>query len=211
MKYVINDEEYNVEIVKKHNKNTYIKLKDDLTISVTTGYFVGDKQIEKLLKKNNDFLVKAINNTKKKIENNIGFRYLGKKYDIILLSTISNVDIDDDKIYVKDMNVLNKWLKKEIQKLFLERLDYNYNLFSEKIPYPKLRIREMKTRWGVCNRKDNVITLNSNLIKEETEKIDYVIIHELSHFIHFNHSNLFWLQVSKYCPNYKKIRKELRG
>ena len=68
----------------------------------------------------------------------------------------------------------------------------------------------MKTRWGVYNRKNHTITLNSRLIEFDTEKIDYVITHELSHIIHFDHSEYFWQLVSKYCPNYKKIRKELK-
>ena len=89
-------------------------------------------------------------------------------------------------------------------------LDYNYNLFDEKIPYPILKIRLMKTRWGVCNRRSNTVTLNTKLIEYSLEKLDYVIIHELSHFVHFNHSKNFWNLVSKYCPNYKLIRKELK-
>ena len=68
----------------------------------------------------------------------------------------------------------------------------------------------MTTRWGVCNRKNNTVTLNSELMKYSLDKLDYVIIHELSHFVHFNHSSDFWLLVSKYCINYKKVRKELR-
>lgn len=94
--------------------------------------------------------------------------------------------------------------------IFEERLKYNYGLFDENIPYPKLKMRNMKTRWGVCNRKNLTVTLNSNLIKESLDKIDYVIIHELSHLVYFDHSSNFWAIVGKYCPNHKRIRKELR-
>lgn len=211
MEYTINNKKYNVIIEKKHNKNTYIKITDDLNILVTTNFFNSEKNIKKMLDENNKFLIKAIESQEKRNEKNLGFSFLGKKYDIIILPTIKDVEIDNNKIYVKDMETLSKWLKKQMNKVFLERLDYNYSLFNEKIPYPKMRIRNMKTRWGVCNRKDNIVTLNSNLIKEGIEKIDYVIIHELSHFIHFNHSALFWQVVSKYCHDYKRIRKELRG
>ena len=68
----------------------------------------------------------------------------------------------------------------------------------------------MKTRWGVCNKRDNSVTLNSKLMEFDLEKLDYVIIHELAHFIHFNHSKDFWNLVCKYEPNYKKIRKEMK-
>ena len=208
MQYKINDYLCNVYIEKKNNKNTYIRIKEDLNIYVTTNYFTTEKQVIKLLDNNYDYLFKMLNNMKQRNEKKELFYYLGKKYDIIYLD--SNVELYDDKIYVKNEETLNKWYKKQIKKIFKERLDYNYGLFIENIPYPNLRIRKMKTRWGVCNKKTNTVTLNSELIKYDISKIDYVIIHELSHFLHFNHSRSFWNQVEKYCPNYKKIRNELK-
>ncbi len=95
-------------------------------------------------------------------------------------------------------------------RVFSERLEYNYDLFDEKIPFPKLKIRKMKTRWGVCNKRDNSVTLNAKLIKYSLREIDYVIIHELSHFVHFDHSREFWETVSKYMPLYKKAVKVLK-
>ena len=106
--------------------------------------------------------------------------------------------------------MLEKWYKDEIVRIFDERYVYVFNHFKENIKSPILKIRDMKTRWGVCNRKKRYITLNSNLIKESIDKLDYVIIHELSHFVHFDHSKEFWAVVAKYCPKYKQIRKDLR-
>ena len=83
-------------------------------------------------------------------------------------------------------------------------------IFDEVDNCPTLKIRSMKTRWGVYNRVKHNITLNSHLIEYEIDKIDYVIIHELSHVIHFDHSKNFWNLVSKYCPNYKQMRKDLK-
>ena len=68
----------------------------------------------------------------------------------------------------------------------------------------------MKTRWGVCNRANNNVTLNSNLIRYDEKVIDYVIFHELCHFIHPNHSKMFWDLVSIYVPNWKIYRNELK-
>jgi len=68
----------------------------------------------------------------------------------------------------------------------------------------------MTSRWGVCNRKNKSITINTELVKKDLKYIDYVIIHELCHFVHFNHSSDFWKLVSKYCDNYKKLRKEMK-
>ena len=208
MKYIIQNKEYDVEIIHKNNKNTYIRIKEDETIYVTTSYFTTKKEIKRILDNNIDSIIKMLEKNKRKQEKNTMFYYLGNPYYIIYMP--SNLEISDNKIYVKDEKTLNKWLKNEILKIYKERIDYWYNIFEESIPYPKLKIRYMKTRWGVCNIKDNSVTLNSELIKYDLTKLDYVIVHELSHFIHFNHSKSFWCLVEKYSPNYKKIRKDLK-
>lgn len=209
MKYNIDNIDYEVVINKKNNKNTYIRFKEDMKIYVSTNYFVTKNQIIKMLDENIDYLKSIILKVERKQEKSELFYYLGNKYDIIIMPG-SNVNIMDSIIYVDSHEYLQKWYKKQAEILFKERLDYNYSLFEEKIPYPKLRIRKMKTRWGVCNRKTNTVTLNFELIKYDITKLDYVIIHELSHFVHFNHSSAFWNTVGKYYPEYKKVRKELK-
>lgn len=209
MKYEIDGIDYEVIIEKKNNKNTYIRVKEDGKIYITTNYFTSKGYLKNLLDNNYVALKKMIDKNKLKQEKNNQFYFLGKKYDIIIVPTI-DIEICHDKIFVKNTDYLNKWLKKRTEQIYKQRLDYIYNLYKEDIPYPKLRIRKMKTRWGVCNRKDNIVTLNSELIKYGYQQIDYVIVHELSHFIYFDHSKNFWLQVSKYCKDYKVIRKTLK-
>lgn len=209
MKFLIDDKEYEVVIQKKNNKNTYIRVKEDLKIYVTTSYFASKLYIYNLLEQNKEYLKKVL--TKQEIKNeNTSFKYLGKKYDVIICNIVNKVELDENKIYTPSEKELDKYIKKNTLELFKERLDYNYNLFFENIPYPKLKIRTMKTRWGVCNKRDNSVTLNSKLIEYNIEALDYVIIHELSHFVHFNHSKEFWMLVSKYNPNYKQIKKYLK-
>ena len=131
-------------------------------------------------------------------------------YDIIVVSGIDKIEIDGFKIFTPNKRKLELWYQKEMKKIFEGRLQYWYQIFEERIPTPKLKIRNMKTRWGVCNKRDNSVTLNSRLMEYDQTKLDYVIVHELSHFVHFNHSADFWNLVSKYCPNYKQIRKSLK-
>lgn len=201
--YKLDGDIYNVLVVKKNNKNSYIKIKDDLTIYVTTNYLTTKGEVKRMLDNEKDFLKRSLSRARKKMEKDELFYYLGQKYDIILVP-FENTEVYDDKIYVKDMRALDKWLKKEMKRIFSERLEYNYDLFDEDIPFPKLKIRSMKTRWGVCNKRDNSITLNSKLIRYSIHEIDYVIIHELSHFVHFDHSKEFWETVRMHMPDYKK-------
>lgn len=210
MEIKIDDRIYKVSVVKKSNKNTYIRVKDDLTILVTTHYLVSQDQIVDLLKRNEEYLRSMMLKKTKQQEKKETFYYLGQEYDIIIVPTMSKIDVDKTKIFVSSSEYLNKWYRKQMIETFKERLELKYRLFDEEIPYPILKFRKMKTRWGVCNRKTTSITLNAELIKLDVAKIDYVIIHELAHLVHFNHSADFWNLVSKYCPNYKDIRRSMK-
>jgi len=210
MKYNIDGVDYNVIIEKKNNKNLYIRVKEDLTIYVTAHYFTPKSEIIKILNNNLDYLKKMISKRLKEQEKKKHTYYLGEKYDLVFCNAFQDVEISSNKIYAKDQKTFDKWYKQNIKILFENRLKTMYNLFEEKIPFPNLRIRFMKTRWGVCNVKLKTITLNSKLIEYKLEALDYVIVHELSHLIHFNHSRDFWSLVEKYIPDYRKIRSYLK-
>lgn len=210
MKYEVDNIIYDVTIVRKNNKNLYIRVKDDLTIYVTANYFTTKTQIKNILDNNLEYLRKMINKRLIEQEKQKHVYYLGQKCDLVFSNIFKEVELDDNRIYAKDQKSFDKWYKNEIKNIFDKHLKMMYNLFEEKIDYPKLRIRLMKTRWGVCNIKTKTITLNSRLIEYKEEALDYVIIHELSHLIHFNHSKEFWNLVGKYVPNYRKIRAYLK-
>ncbi len=204
-----NDNNYDIVIERKNNKRTYIRVKDDLKIHVSTNYFETNFSIKKLIKDNYREICKMIDNAKVKKENNSGFFYLGKKYTIVHIDG-ADISFSNDIVYIGRDADIDKWYKSKAKDLFLERLNYNYDNFSRKIPYPKLRIRKMTSRWGVCNIMTHIITLNLNLIKRDTKYLDYVIVHELSHLIHGDHSSGFWKLVGENMPDYKKYREEMK-
>ena len=211
MKVTIDDREIDVIITrKKTNKRTYLKIDEDMNISITTNYFTRDKDILRLIDENHNFIIKNIELREKKKKFNETFYYLGKKYDIVYLNS-GKIELGEEKVFL-DKNIdIDKWLKKQASIIFQEELDKMYNIFPVSIPYPKLTIRLMKTRHGVCNVKTHRVTLNLDLIKRDIKYLDYVIIHELSHLVHPNHSKDFWNLVSMVIPDYKKLRKELNS
>lgn len=204
MEFLIENKLYNVKIIRKNNKKTYIRLNEN-EIIVTTNYFVTNKKIKKLLEENINFLIKRAKTFKK------GFYLMGKEYEVIYDEKINKTYIDDNKIITKNEKSLLKFESEKVKEIFSNRLILNYNKFSENIPFPSLRVRKMKSKWGVCNIKNISITLNYNLINYDYDCLDYVIIHELSHLVHFNHSKKFWELVQKYEPNYKNIKKKLKS
>lgn len=206
----IDNEKYKINVIKKaRNKNTYIRVNDDLEIVVTTSIFTTSKEIEKIINENITSVTKMINKTKAKKDYASSFYYLGHKYDIVYVNS-NTIFFGNDKVFIgKSVNV-DKYLKNEATKLFKSRLDKIYSEFSKAIPYPTLTIRSMKSRWGVCNTKTHRVTLNLELIRKDIVCLDYVIVHELSHLIHANHSKEFWMLVEENCPDYKKIRKMMK-
>ncbi len=205
MKYIVDDQEYEVIINKKRIRNLYMRFKNN-SIIINAPFFTSDKDIKQLIDNNTDYLRKMIKKDNKKQDN----LFLGNKIDIIGISNLKEAEYDNGKIYLKDRSKLDEAYKTLAIPIFKKEVDRIYQLFEEDIPYPKIKIRKMISRWGVCNRKTDTITLNLELIKYDISHLDYVIIHELSHFIHFNHSHSFWSLVNKYCPTYKIIRKSLR-
>lgn len=210
MKLRIDNYDYEVIIEKKKtNKNTYIRVKKDLKIYITTNIFATTKYIKELLEKNYSSIVKMVEKEKVKVANNSNFNYLGRSYDVIY-TEYCDISFGNGKVFLNKDFDIDKWYKNQAKVLFLEHLDKMYQKFSKKIPYPELKIRKMTTRWGVCNTKTKTITLNLELMKREEKYLDYVIIHELSHLIHANHSTSFWSLVEENCPNYKEIKKEMK-
>jgi predicted metal-dependent hydrolase len=105
-------------------------------------------------------------------------------------------------------------LKKHLMKFYHEKavvhLNQRVRILSEStglIP-KRLTFRNQKTRWGSCS-SDGSLNLNWKLIAFDESVIDYVIIHELCHLKHPNHSKRFWTLVEAHCPNYKRLNKQL--
>ena len=96
--------------------------------------------------------------------------------------------------------------------VFNEILDEVYPAF---IPYgvkkPKLRVRTMKSCWGSCLVNKGIITLNRKLLMKPRECIEYVMVHELCHFIHPNPSKEFYKFMEQFMPDWKERKGRLNG
>lgn len=203
------DKEYEVEIIKKENKNTYVRVRDK-KLYVTTNMLTSEKKIQQLLEENKKAIGKMIEKDEIRMNKREVFLLFGEYYDINYGEFEHQITVEDGKISVVNEEVLRKWIDGYIHSVFYTHLMMGYQKFAGKVPCPSLKIRPMKTRWGVCNTKTKVVTLNIELFRYEIECLDYVIIHELAHFLEPNHSKNFWSIVEEYCPNYKEIKKKLK-
>ncbi len=102
--------------------------------------------------------------------------------------------------------LLKQWLKQKAKQhltKWLRQVSIRINL-----PYRTTIIRGQKTLWGSCSRDRN-ISLNYKLLFLEPEVVEYVLIHELCHTIHMNHSSKFWQLVQQHQSNYQVLDKSL--
>lgn len=208
MEVYLKDKLVEVKIIPKNNKNIYFRFDDDLNLVITANKRVKEKEIKKLIVKNEDSLARMLDKAKIKKEKEHEFWYLGKKYQVVV-TNIDKVAFKDDRVFTPSMLELDKYVKFSIKKIFQEEVESLKAIITT--PDFELKIRKMKTRWGVCNYKSKSITLNSELIKYRKELLRYVIVHEMCHFYHHDHSKDFWKLVEYYYPDYKNARKELRS
>lgn len=78
------------------------------------------------------------------------------------------------------------------------------------VAYPEIKIRKMRSRWGSCIPQKQKITFNSLLLEKPPESIEYVVVHEFSHFIHPDHSKAFYQFVEQILPDWKSRKDKLK-
>ena len=103
-----------------------------------------------------------------------------------------------------------KWLEKEAEPVFEQSLSDMMRLMDGYgIERPGLYIRNMKSRWGSCNNRQKRVGLNVQLIKADRDCIDQVVLHELAHFVHYDHGEGFYALLGKLMPDWKERKKRL--
>lgn len=199
-----------VIVVRKNNKNIYFRIKEDLKLYITCPIYLSKNSIMNLIKENEDPIMKMYDKRLENKNNDSLFLYLGNKYYVVIDENTPNVSFSDNLVYAPSVDALKEFYDAEVKRVFTEEVAIAKRCFSN-LPEFSLKFRKMKTRWGVCNRGNNTITLNTELLKKEVTLIDYVIIHELCHFYEGNHGKNFWALVAQGYPNYKEARKKLRS
>ena len=85
----------------------------------------------------------------------------------------------------------------------------NRHAASMGVTFGRVTIRCQQTRWGSCSSRGN-LNFNCLLMLAPEEVLDYVVVHELAHRKQMNHSALFWREVERECPDYKKSLRWLK-
>ena len=78
------------------------------------------------------------------------------------------------------------------------------------LPQFELKGRSMHSMWGNCNTKTKVITLNWELLNFPQSCVDYVVFHEMTHFLYIYHDKNFYAYINRYMPDYKEAVKKMK-
>ena len=227
------------EVLRKARmKNSYIQVTAD-GVLVKTNKSTSMREINGFVTKKSAWIVKHLESLKaKKVEKSIvtGSRlyYLGKSYyvEIVEESEASapnstrlkpsvpnrlSLEFTHSKFIIKAQKGVSQeelaWLidmfykQKAIEKItpLVAKWSQEMGLTPTHIGY-----RKAKTRWGSCSSRDRV-SFNYYLMKMSSSCIEYVVVHELAHIVHKNHSADFWGLVKRYLRDYKDREEKIKG
>jgi predicted metal-dependent hydrolase len=200
-------------ICKKNLKNSYLSISKDSKVVLKTPK-VSQSYIDGLLTKKENWIKKQLI----KIQLNKP-KDVNLEDEVMLFGEIYSIDTDEAEILRRSIHRLRKPTEQNIKKCyddFYKTLSFDYltsrlEYFSSMmaLKYSEVRYKKLKRRWGSCDSK-KIITLNTQLLKIDKELIDYVVVHELAHLVHMNHSKEFHLLVQKYIPNANLLIKRLK-
>lgn len=204
-------------IIKSDRRTVCITVKPDLSIEVRAPGRMKQSDIEAFVLSKKDWLEKTLSKMEAAAPAEITYgskiNFFGEELTLTL-SESKKTALSDNLLLVckglsdKEMKkAVVDFYKAEAKKYLPERV--KEISFETGLSYSSLMINSAKTRWGSCTA--DRIHLSCLLMAAPPEAIDYVIIHELAHTVHHNHSPLFWALVAKHCPDYKAKRKELKS
>ena len=204
------------QIIRSNRKTLSLSINENSDLVVRAPHRVSDDEIQKFISEKSAWIDKKQRLIKARLEDNLNqfssaqCLYLGSLYPLkIDNNSVEPISFNGHMFTITNVNresislPLKSWYKKRFIEVALPRLSY----FSDKhkLKVNQVRVKEQKTLWGSCSSKNN-INLNYLLIMAPMKVIDYVIVHELVHTIHKNHSAKFWQKVATILPNYKDAR-----
>ncbi|NLZ47495.1 MAG: M48 family metallopeptidase [Clostridiales bacterium] len=221
--------QYNV--IKSKRKTIELSINDKKEIVIKAPINCSNEYINKFLKDKQKWITERLDVIEKRLSSRVylefktGERllYLGKSYPLVVEYDKGNrigagFDKGEFRLVLPHYlegeprkeaakKIIIDLYKKMAKSLLKERTEFYSKLIG--VTVNRVFIKGQKTLWGSCSSKNN-INYNWKLIMAPLEVLDYVVVHELCHIIHRNHSNAYWQEVEKYMPDYKKRIKWLK-
>ncbi|MBP5405913.1 M48 family metallopeptidase [bacterium] len=214
--------EYDLE--RKKVKNLNLRIRRDGTVAVSANSRVSIEYIDDFLRGKADFIFKAISRyaeientdvSRKQYVDGESFRIFGHDLRLKVLRGAGN-EVKSDGVFiilrVKDPfdigmkhSVFRKWFRDLCRETVTKLCEAAYPKFGKYgIPFPEIKFRNMISRWGSCMPRKQRITFNYALASVPVSCIEYVVMHEFTHFLHPDHSPDFYRQLSVFMPDWRE-------
>jgi hypothetical protein len=182
------------------------------------------KQVQDILVKKADWILRHLPVSKptqmplfkKEVDHGEKIQFMGKLLQLALASEDSEGDspvlkgktllIPRGSVGKTRAEMLERWYRRQAALIFKEKADRFQKIMG--VHYSRITIRGQRKRWASASPLGN-LSINWKLLLAPEKIIDYVIIHELAHFKHMDHSRKFWDYLAKYCPKWREYRKWL--
>lgn len=184
---------YDYELIRSRRRTIAIEIDLNGTIRVRAPYNVGNMRIRQFVEDKSGWIGKTLD----KVEERKRKAGAGLGDDGVISS--------DDLPPLTEADI--RTLTEEAKAVIPAKVAYWAKMAG--VTYGRITIRHQRSRWGSCSTKGN-LNFNCLLMQAPVEILDYVIIHELCHRRHMNHSREFWDEVAGLCPEYKARRRWLR-
>lgn len=215
---------FEVEITRKRIKNLIMRVKGT-TLSISAPYTMPEYKIYQFIESKRDWIYKVYQKGEYRKENSYLYRggsvfyMFGIPFNLKFSIGKKSVKISGNDIYLtykEDGEEAIRFLYKYMDKYILIKADEYYQKFKVMLDdygytdIPDIGTKIMKSKWGVCYVKKNKINVSSYLIHYPLDCLEYIMIHEMTHFIVPNHSKRFYDIVHNYMPNYKEANAKLK-
>ena len=186
-------------IIRRKVKHARISVSPELVVKVVVPLRYGERELLRLIDEKESWIIKTLAH----------FRELGARRIALETNEILYLGKPIARPFESGNTQasLEAWYKHEAKRTISARVAVFASYYG--FIYNKIIIRGSKTRWGTCSIKKNV-AFNWRLIKAPADIIDYVILHELTHTVVFDHSKRFWDRLAMSYPNHKAAKQWLK-
>lgn len=226
VKLPVSGQEVQIQVQRKYVKNISLRVYPDKAPSISLPYMVSLERAKSFAESRAAWIEEKLqllqqrkeNAGSKQIDDGGTILILGQPRQFILVQAQRDmVKVEGSKLYLYCRDITNqeylqvlleRWWRREADRLFWDlTMKWHRVVWQYNVDMPVVRMRKMKTRWGSCSLATHSITYNYYLLQANPAYTEYVVFHELAHFIHPNHSKEFYEFIEKYMPDWQR-RKE---
>jgi len=208
----------NYRIIRSKRKTLSLQINQDAELIIRAPQRLAEKEIQEFVVEKSHWIERKKQQVKSQLSEKYQFEkgetmlYLGNDYPLTLVRNREGLSFNGETFELNidcadASTVFREWYKKQFKDIALPRIDYFAN--QHDLAFNDVRLKAQKTLWGSCSSSNN-LNFNYLLIMAPLSVIDYVIVHELSHTVHKNHSSYFWGLVEAILPEYQSAKRWLK-